>query len=419
MNKKTLVIFVIGIAISFTACSSKPVVEANKTAENLPVIENHQDEPGIGKQNTLETIAREQAGLSTLPITDISNIEMNHRLTQLLQEDKYLDNDYLSGIVRCRSGWLINKRFTQDIIGNIRIGSSIAGVKQLLGTPTVTEKEYLFYKTNKLYIGFHGTDKVEAVVLGNIPKSYDKNILHKLITELCTEDATNIFDLIQSDEEVRLFFDANGHIHGGGWYAESANGIVVEDFDGLNIIVYNNFEGELFQPGDFITYDNSDYMINSLIGDFNSYYGTERAFLEEGQLSPSGKYNSIYEWIHSQSHYFTIRTMDNTKPDFVIGAPACNYRWLNDNYILYLDMHSTLPFVMKVTDDEDSEQRFNILYELGSIKNNDAYEGMGTYEFEIQEIKPDSFAIFDKGAKKTYAIQYTIEEQGQLSFTLQ
>jgi hypothetical protein len=326
-----------------------------------------------------------------------------------------LDSDYASGIVQEYSGLVISERFTQEIIGNIKIGSSINDVVGLLGEPSAKEGDYLFYKTNKAYIAFKGTDKVETSILAPIPKSYDKEILNKLLSVFGTKDAKDLLSVLQEDNNINEFFEVNGHIHGGGWYADSDNGISVDDFDEFTITVYNNFEGNLYKPNDILIYENKDYMFEKLRRGLEGYYIINEEFKDAGVLSPNGKYNSIYEWNTSDSHYFIIRTMDYSRPDFPIGAPAGEYKWINDDYLLYLDAYSTLPFAIRASEDSES-QAINIFYATGLIKTNDSTEGMGINDIEIADIKDNMIQLKDKENGKEYQFQYTVRADGGLEF---
>lgn len=418
MSKRYLILLIVTISFT-TSCAKEIPVNVEFKQENALPIEAVQEEV-TEKQQSIEDkglISREQAGLSTIPAKDISRLAINSRIDAILKGEKYLDIDYTSGIVHDWYGLILNERFTKDIIGGIGVGSDIAEVIDILGEPSSKEGDYIFYKTNKLYIAFKGVEKVETAIISNIPKKYDKDILKKLLSELTKEDSLDLYSLLHDNKEIGEFFDGNGHIHGGGWYADSNNGVAVEDFDGLSITVYNNFEGNLYNTQDLITYEDKDFMFEGLKIELDGYYWDNEQFAEEGILSPSGKYSSIYRWLTSDSHHFIIRTMNNSKSDFYIGVPALDYKWINDDYILYLNSYSTLPFAIKVTDNVHGRSSINIFYETGLIKSEDSTEGFDTNYLEIVSIEENEILIRDKNSDKQYLFRYEVDTDGKIEFT--
>jgi hypothetical protein len=108
--------------------------------------------------------------------------------------------------------------------------------------------------------------------------------------------------------------------------------------------------------------------------------------------------------------------MDNSKPDFYIGVPTLEYKWINDDYILYLDFYSSLPFVAKVTDNEDESRLTNIFYEVGLIKDEDSKDEIGVRDFETVIVDGNNILIGDEDSGKKYKFRYEIDSNGKISF---
>ena len=228
MYKSLLTVLIISTIIICTSCSKVITVDNELKQDNTPAAESTQVNV-VEKQQIKEgeeLISREQAGLCTIPVIDISNKIINNHIEAILKGEKYLNSDYISGIVQEGEGLILNERYNEDIIGNVRIRSDINEVIKLLGPPSTKEKDLMFYKTNKLCMAFKGTDKLEAVILSTIPREYDKDILNKLFLEFNKEYNAGVFSVLEENKDISTFFDWTGHIHGGGWCATSDNGNV-------------------------------------------------------------------------------------------------------------------------------------------------------------------------------------------------
>lgn len=408
MRQKLLLFFILVMTILMAGCTKMvpadtDAIPSAKTSEPL-------SQPVEQRQ-----ISRAQAGLSTIPVVDITNIPVNSRVAALLQGADYLDNDYEEGIVEGSRGLILSERFSEKILGNLRIGTDMKNIQNLLGVPSVTKEDYIFYKTNRFYLAFRGRDKLEAAALCTLPDDYDKDILNKLIAALRKEGRSDLQTLLQEDENIRQFFDREGHIHGGGWYVYASCGVTLEDFDQLTFTVYNNFEGNLYSS--LVAYEDQDYLVNELKMSLEAYEATNQEFAsKEAKLSPTGKYNSIFRWITSDSQYFIIRSMDNSRADRYIAAPAGQYRWVNDDYLIYMDAFSTLPFAVPM--DDGNDDRVNIFYELGLIDSNDSTIGIGTNNYELTAVLEKEILLRDASSGKELRIQYEVDPTGKIKFKI-
>ncbi len=404
MRQKMRFFFILIVTLSLVSCTKAAVPTQSKEAAPVKApqsVENGQ-------------IDRAQAGLRTIPAIDIAAIPVNPRVDALLQGVNYLDSDYAAGIVEGSRGLILSERFSQKILGDICIGMDMKNIQSLLGEPSAAQEDYIFYKTNKFYLAFRGKDKLETAALCSLPGTYDKDILKDLIAAFSQEDHKDLYTLLQEDENIRQFFDRDGHIHGGGWYAYASCGVAIEDFDKLTLTVYNNFEGNLYSS--LVTYEDNDYLIKELKRSMLDYSATNEEFAsKEAKLSPSSKYNSIFRWITSDSQYFVIRSMDNSQGDRYIPAPAGAYMWINDDYLIYMDAFSTLPFAIRVDDDGDN-QRVNIFYELGLIDSNDSTIGIGTNNYELTAVLEKEILLRDASTGKELRIGYEMDSTGRIRF---
>lgn len=351
-------------------------------------------------------ITREEAGLDTIQSLDFSGFSLNERIHRLLIEKlPYTDDDMKTGIV---APYLITERFREPVIGNISIGTGIDDVVSMLGTPSYRQENIIIYKTEDYYIAFWGNETVELINFAPKPKDYDIDILNQILTGCCLED-TYLIGLLENNSDIAGFFERTGFIHGSGNYAISDNGVEIDTLS-YYIKIYNNFEGNLYQTAEnteySIEYVNTDSVMEDMIWDFRDYFYTNEDFLEEGKISPSGKYMAKYDYIYSMSHYFTIRTTDNSKPDYYINALADEFEWINDDYIIYTGTFSSLPTILRIT--RDNVEHIHLPFDID-------YD----YDFSIKEITNDRIILEDrnadvsKGEKGIWEIPYVIDENGE------
>ncbi|NLY18370.1 MAG: hypothetical protein GX045_05360 [Clostridiaceae bacterium] len=360
-------------------------------------------------------ISRDEAGLDTIPSVDFGGFSLNKRIHQLLIEKQpYTDDDMKAGIV---APYLITERFREPVIDDISIGTSIKDVMAVLGAASYIKENIIIYKTYDYYKAFWGDESVELVNFAPKPKdNYDVDMLNEILTGLCLEDEY-LMALLYTDSSLDSFFERKGFVHGGGNYAISDNGVEVNTL--FNTIeIYNNFEGNLYQTikdTEYkIEYKNADYVMEDMMWEFANYFYTNESFLEKGKLSPSGKYMAKYDYIYSQSHYFTIRTMDHSKPDYYINAVADEFEWINDDYIIYTDTFSSLLIVIRIT--RDNVEHICLSSGLNDLE----YDyGFGNYDFSIKEITEDRIILEDKNADESkgervlWEIPYIIDENGE------
>lgn len=447
MKKNTVWILVMGISTLLTACSNgeikatdegpatggieltdnlTPVSDGDKVPENLNEKDGAEgqtgNEPAVAVSGALQETGRNEAGLVTLSISDLSGIKLNSKVEALLSNrESYTNKDFQDGLI-LTSGTgavLVTERYKEPVLGDIKIGEAIVRVKQLLGNSSYEVEDSFFYKTDDYYIGFKGQDSVRQMIAVNVPAKYDSQVLKKILEGLNEGDNEGLNAFLQKESRISDFFEKQGYINGGGYYANSYNGIEVVEFaDDNSITVYNNFEGVLYSyPGENkgsfpLEFINKDQFAEYLITDFNQYLNTNERFEKEGALSPSGKYQFIYDWIYSMSQYFTIRTVDLTKPDYVLNANASEYVWLSDDYILYIHGWASIPYIIRIS--ENSDTNINVLYHLGLLKEEDYGEAIGKYQYVIEEVTSKSITLFDNLNNKTLSIEFEFDSQNQI-----
>lgn len=403
------------------SCSNKVSIESDATSvsSNSSITPQPTSTPKVEKatDNNLDTsegksadTVRKEAGLSIVLPLDFTRFTVNKRLIELLDDaNRYNNDDYKNGILVDREV-LVSERYKDNIIDDIKIGTDIDHVRKVLGEPNITTNEgFVFYKTKDYYLGFKGSSKVEYAILTNrsIPK--DKDILALIAKELKSEN--NLATMLASNQDIVAFFDESGHINGGGWYAHSYCGIEMVQFDSNTLTIYNNYEGDLSSAKDFeydVKYVDSDYQVNKAINTINEYIAENKDFDTLGVLSPSGKLKSIYNWEYSMSHYFKIRTLDNSKPDFKIAVPAGDYKWLTDDYILYLNAWFTEPHIVRVS--EEINEDIDIMHNLG-VYDKDASQ-KPSFNFSIKNVDGKIITLYDSENNKEYKVEYSIGSNG-------
>lgn len=368
-------------------------------------------------------VSRAEVGFDSIPVHDFSEKKLNRRIEELIYGDAYTDEDMKKGIV---APCLITERFSDSIIEDIHINTSINDVKKVLGNPSFIINDIIFYKSNEYYLAFEGKEKVELACFHKVPKKeYDKEILQTILNGLCLE-GIYLTDLLEINEVLSNFFDDSGFVHGGGHYAESSCGIVINTLQS-DIYVYNSFEGNLYsvQPeNDFkITFKNIDYIIDGMMSKFIFYDIENEGFQRGGKLSPSGKYIAKYDWVTSMARYFTIRATDFSIPDFKVGAAAVgDFAWINDDYIVYTAALTTLPYVVKVERNADLSEDIRLMEGLILDENDDAYAydyGSFPYDFTILDVKDNIIRLKDNNAERTgsgdgiWEFPYQIDKQGR------
>ncbi|NLK67716.1 MAG: hypothetical protein GX283_00925 [Clostridiaceae bacterium] len=379
-----------------------PVPEHNSISNDS--VEQNQD---------IVRITREEAGLSTIPYLNFDSFEMNPRILSLLENSTlYTHDDYRNGLIYDDIFLIVSQRFDGCIIEDIAIGDEISKVSQILGEPSYITGGTVVFKTKNYYLGFLGVEKIEQAILSPVPKTYTKDILEKLVVNLNQREFGSIPELLIENSEISEFFDYDGHIHGGGWYAQSMNGIYIEQFVDNSITIYNNFEGDLYRTQEDINkygivYQNNDCIIDRMLSALNGYRRTNEAFEQEGVVSPNGKYSSLYRWNYSQSYYFIIRAMDYSHPDVYISLPATgDYYWLNDKYILYQDFFSQAPILLNV----ETVETINIFENVGVFEVDD----YGFYSFKIKGYQDGEIVVFYEDEQKEYIINYSFDPMGEI-----
>lgn len=388
-------------------------------ADNTDETSTADDTDGTYIGPMIREISRSSSGLDSVEALDFSKFIMNTRVSDILNNpDLYKDEDYKKGIVKGKDSVIISERFSEVIIEGIGIGTSNEIVKSTLGTPSFSLEDCFFYKTKEYYLGFKGKEKVELAIARILPKEYDPQVLKIILQELNSEEYVYLSESISQNKKISEFIDSNGHVHGGGWYAISNNGIYIEEFAGDdNITIYNNFEGELYEYesnyGRFKTiYKNEDYIVNELSYELNDHIYINRMFETNGVLSPGGKRKCIYQWLTSMVQHFTIRTMDYSKPDLKLSAMSSGFSWINDDYILYIHMIYGIPYIVRA-DEANKGQHINVLYKMGHIKEEyPVTMSVSDMDFTIKDVKDGVILLEDRKNQKEYEINYDFDDNG-------
>lgn len=371
-----------------------------------------------------EKVARQTVGLDSVPYLDLSHFKLNPCLLGEVKAEaenrdiKEVFYQHVRGVILCN-------RFKRPIIGNIKIGTPLAQVLKILGPPSFNFYGQIFYKTSRFYLGFAGKTKVEKAIVGPVGKKiYAKEVLLRIATRLNTEkESGSIFDIL-TGKEMEDFFGTRGYIHEGFYYLDSESGVYVTQCDeGWCIRVYNNFQGDLYRLRSGkskypILYENGDWIAGRLslnldTFDQNIFDQSNEDLAKEGVLSPGGKRKFIYE---RDQQWFYVRTLDYSRADVVSQADAEEYRWLNDDYIIYTALSSTKPYVLPV-----NGQTGGAIDVLETIGIKVRYEGNINFKFKIKSVTKDQLVIakINETTGKTanlIKIHFKMDAKGKLVF---
>lgn len=300
------------------------------------------------KYYTITPVSREEAKLSAWETLDLTHLNLNPRLAQLLDEAKnYRVPDFHLGIEYYEDTAIINGSFKQDLIGDVTIGNSFEELVNILGEPTVIyvsdNKNYYCYKTKRYYVIFYGENVIELAVLDKNYEgtyNYEAGILKPILKD-AWEYRLNYSKRIFNN--YGLLLDYSCHIHGGGTYFKSKAGVEVVLFHPSYLRVYNNYQGELFLFEDHeelsVEFRDEDINIEYLKLRLNQYIEADEKF-KEAEISPDGSYAYYYVFEYSQSYYMLVRTLDGSRPDIRLGCYS-NFKWTEDNMLISEDYDKT------------------------------------------------------------------------------
>jgi hypothetical protein len=398
----------------------KPIQEDNKSNISKESTIDNKKEDALTSEICIETklndkvenkiikVTRKDVALDTVSPKDFSNFLLSQRIQALLLDGEiYTDEDYFKGIVYDRDVFIISDRFEGRVIDEIKVQTSIEEAISILGEPSFKDESGIYYKTKEYYLALIGEDLIEIMAFLKSPNTseYEKDILSKILSGLERDDGESLLSEKMNDEEIGGFFDKIGHIHGGGLYYTSLNGIHIHEFfDDNYITIYNNFEGELYnivgdKPIFPICFDNSDFLVNEIKTIIENYLYINGRFNKEGILSSGGKRKLLYNWITSDLIYFEIRTLDNTKRDIFYSVMAEDYHWLGDDHIIYIDFMDSMPYVFNIDKTEDGSVR---VLENGC---------------SLLEVSDGKVVLETKNKEKNkIVINYTIEDDGEITF---
>jgi hypothetical protein len=108
--------------------------------------------------------------------------------------------------------------------------------------------------------------------------------------------------------------------------------------------------------------------------------------------------------------------LDHSKPDFKLYPPVGEYKWINDNYIIFINFIYGIPYIVKV-DDSFSEDIINVFYELG-ITQEEYPIHTEDYNLRINQTDDNLIIIEDESEGKTYKINYSFDEKGLINLTV-
>lgn len=367
--------------------------------------------PGADKLPPIHATTLVKAKLHPVRYLTSFKHQINKRVLEIvLNPGMYKNADWKSGLVQDGNHLIVTERFQGNVVDQLRIGDSVATVKAKLGKPSFVEEDYFFYKTSLYYIGFKGSKTVEQAVFAATPKLKDADILKKLVTALSAND--DLAAVVADNAAAKAFFDDNGHIHGGGWYAYAEEGIEAVQFEDNTITVFNNFEGKLYTTSGNskykIVFEDIDQKIQRMQWSLSGYLDTKNRMQTEGRPSPGKKFTALYEWITSDSQYFIIRSNDNSTPDLYIRSMVQDWWWLSDNHLLTTDFISQRPMIIPVRKGSQAEP-IDLFNAVGIQAGDDVAE------IEITDIQAGSFVVKYDG--NTAKITYTVDQNNKLKLS--
>lgn len=373
-------------------------------------------------QPGIKSFTMDEAGLNPIPVNDFSNLSIDPRILKLVDDPSAFElEDYTRGLTPYRSILIVDSWFKDSIIGNIKIGSSMQAIKQTLGKPSYEEGDECVYKTRDYYVVFSGETLQFAAFYKTPVKNYDVGILLHIIEELNGDSYSSLQESLDKLDPDRTFFDEQGFINGGGYYAYSHYGIRITQFDENTVEVFNNFEGRLYgQESLTALYSQSFVDLDSAYIKVNETFGRYKEITSlldtDSVLSPNGKLKAAYEWLYSMDQHFIIRTLDHSQQDRYIYVPIQNdYYWLNDSYLLYTSFADGFPYAVdiNVTDGE----RFNVLELSGALPVGTSNDSI--LDFNIVKVEKGVITVKDDETNQQYAVKYAVDGSGKITFSLQ
>lgn len=405
-NKKYKIKFVIYLLISISCFfafgfavyslytqkpnSNKPVSALN---ENVTSIKNSSSEQVSSnpKQSSSEKII--PSGL-------------NEKLMNLIAGSNYSDTYNKIGIEKdldFPNIYIVTDRFSESILGNIKIGSPMQNINEALGKPDYVNNQLYIYKIYGNYIGFYGTDNLQlAVVTAGDKVDYDYSILDNIIKDLAQYNSRHNYNdpISEIYSKYKNFFNNTGHIEGGGTYAVSNHGINLSKFDGIiTLEVYKNFNGDT----DISQYKSKSFEINfynytiqeSEICSAISDYEDQTEETADGIISPNKKIMCSFVFVTGEDKYFIIHYIDNSQTDKQIQIEEGDnpdFAWINNTTLLYID------------DIDNSFYSINI--NTGNIHKIYEYKLIG--KLTIKRILSDEILLTNEDNGSVIILQYNI-----------
>lgn len=369
----------------------------------------------------LKTLTYAQAGLHPVPYADWSKHAVNAHIARLVSgQDAYRDADWAAGLEQANGydsqSITVSGRFKGEIVDHLRIGSQLSEVTKVLGSPSYVKGTDRFYKTKSFYVGFRGTSKIEEAFVVRTPKQNPRSTLMKdLLYGL--NKYNDVWNAVDSSKTLQAFFDTDhGFIHGGGAYASAEAGIWVEAFDNDSYIeVYNNYEGALYVPtgpSEFsVQFTDEDVVINHARDALDGYANLNERFAKEALVSPGGTYRLLYDWITSDSQYFTLRTSDNSRQDRTVGGQYGDYIWLTDHQFIAAYAFETGVDLFDAAATDPGDGRASILAQIQGLPKiaKDSYD-----ELQLAPINASSFKLTIED--RSYVVTYSAGSGGKLAF---
>ncbi|WP_276355391.1 hypothetical protein [Cohnella caldifontis] len=354
------------------------------------------------------------AGLHPVPVREIDPAVAGRVLELLAHPEDYGDADWQNGLFPGGYGEIIvSDRFDGPAVGGLKLGDSMDRVYEELGDPSFyfSDTDEMFYRTPDLYIGIQGSDAIEAFILALPPvQPSDPDALKKLIEGVNRTPDLN--DYLFDDPFGHALFGDPGFIHGGGSYGMNPAGLYVEQFDDLTITVYNNYAGHLYastaQSKYKVEFLDEDYVISGMYWSLLGHEDLNDRFAKEGLESPKGTYSALYDWINSDSQYFTIRTLDNSRQDLYVGGGYGDFFWLSDDTLLAASAFGGTVDLIRVTGDRDDVH--DILPEIEGLELGEE----GAFDIGLRQIGTGKLQLTLDD--ETYTVQYAQDPEGNWHF---
>lgn len=275
---------------------------------------------------------------------------LNTKIVSLLNTQKYNDDLYKQGIVyeelpdlNAENSYIISNRFKENIISNIKIGTSKKNLLSILGKPISDSDNIQMYAFDDIYVGFYGKDNVDLAIVRKVTiPNYNSDILGNIIDEL--NSGKSLKDVYNKHKDFFDYIDSRPFLRGDFAHSNAGIEIMQSSQSGeTDIEVFINFKGNKN-----LVSKNKDIVIssvnnNNLTSDMQTkiaaYQNLEKQFTNDGILSPDKTKTLLNCFIDGSCHYVMVGQNDNSKADKVIDdIYSMNFKWIDNRFIVNLDV---------------------------------------------------------------------------------